>query len=45
MFGRAGVNKIKALQRVSFWDDLEKERQLSMEEFEERNLAKEDFKY
>ena len=45
VFGRMEVSKNKALQKVSFWDDLEKERPLSLEDFEERNLAKEDFKY
>ena len=45
MFGRMEVSKNKALQKVIFWDDLEKERPLSLEDFEERNLAKEDFKY
>ena len=39
MFGRVEVNKSKALQRVSFWDDLGKERPLSLEDFEVRNLA------
>ena len=39
------MNKSKALQKVSFWDDLEKERLVSLEDFEERNLAKEDFEY
>ena len=39
------MNKSRALRRISCWDDQEKERSLSLEEFEERNLAKENFKY
>ena len=39
------MNKSKALPRVSFWDEQEKDRTVSQEEFKERNLAEEDFKY
>ena len=45
VFGWVEVNKSKALPRVSFWDEQEKDRAVSQEEFKERNLAKEDFKY
>ena len=45
VFGRVEANKRKVLQRISLWDDLEKNKPLSLEEFEERNLAKEGFKY
>ena len=34
IFGRVEVDKCKALQRVNFWDDLEKDRSLSLEDFE-----------
>ena len=42
VFGRMKANKRKVLQRTSSWDDLEKNKPLSLEEFEEQNLAKED---
>ena len=42
IFGRVKMNKSRALQRISCWDDQEKERSLSLEE---RNLVKKDFKY
>ena len=45
VFGRVEVNKCKALCRVSYWDDIENDRPLSLEDFEERNLDMEDFKY
>ena len=44
VFGRVEVKKKKALQRVLFWDDLEKQRELVLEEREERIMAKEEFK-
>ena len=44
VFGRVESNKLEALRRVSFWDDLEKERDLGLEENEERTKAKDDFK-
>ena len=43
VFGRVEVKK-EALQRVSFWDDLEKQRELVLEERKERTLAKEEYK-
>ena len=44
VFGRVEVKKMEALRRVWFWDDLEKKRVLVLEEREERNKAKEEFK-
>ena len=38
------TNKKDALRRVTFWDDLEKERDLNLEEVEERVKARADFK-
>ena len=38
------TNKKDALRRVAFWDDLEKERDLNLEEVEERVKARADFK-
>ena len=44
VFGRVEANKKDALCRVTFWDDLEKERGLGLEEVEERAKARDDFK-
>ena len=44
VFGRVEIKKKEALIRVSFWDNLEKERELALEEVEERTKAKEEFK-
>ena len=44
VFGKFETNKKDALHRVTFWDDLEKERGLGLEEFEDRAKAKDDFK-
>ena len=44
VFGRVETNKLEALRRVSYWDDLEKERKLGLEEHEGRTKAKDDFK-
>ena len=44
VFGKVEVKKKEALQRISFWDDLEKQRELVLEEMEERIMAKEEFK-
>ena len=43
VFGRVEANKLEALRRVSYWDDLEKDRELG-KEHEERTKAKDDFK-
>ena len=44
VFSRVETNKLEALRRVSYWDDLEKERELGLEEHEGRSKAKDDFK-
>ena len=44
MFGKVETNKKDALHKVTFWDDLEKERGLGLEEIEDRAKAKDDFK-
>ena len=44
LFGKVETNKEDALHRVTFWDDLEKERGLDFEEVEERAKARVDFK-
>ena len=43
MFGKVGVNKKLALEKVDFWDAQEKLCPLSMEELEARKEAKGDF--
>ena len=43
VFGRVKIKK-EALSRVSFWDDLEKDKELSPEEAEEREKARDDYK-
>ena len=43
-FGRVETKKKEALRRVVFWDDLEKEKELSCEEVEEREKARKDYK-
>ena len=44
VFDKVETNKKDALCRVTFWDDLEKERGLGLEEVEERAKARDDFK-
>ena len=44
VFGKVETNKEDALRRVSFWDDREKVRGLSLEEAKERVKARADFK-
>ena len=44
MFGRVETKKKDALWRVAFWDDLEKERELGLEEIEEQTKAKEELR-
>ena len=44
MFGKVETQKKDALRRVSFWDEIEKERDLGLEEAEERAKDKDDFK-
>ena len=44
VFGKVETNKKDALRRVSYWDDLEKERDPNLEEAEGRVNARDDFK-
>ena len=44
VFGRVDLKKKEALSRISFWNDVEKEKELSLEEVEKREKAREDFK-
>ena len=44
VFSIVETNKKDALRRVTFWDNLEKERDLKLEEVEERVKARADFK-
>lgn len=44
VFGKVGVNKTLALEKVSFWDEQEKSRELYMEKVEARKEAREEFK-
>ena len=43
VFGKVGVNKKLALDKVDFWDNQEQGRVLSMEELEARKEAKGNF--
>ena len=40
VFGRVETKKKEALRRISFWDDSEKEKELSLEETEEKEKPK-----
>ena len=44
VFGNVGTRKAEALHRVGCWDNLEKDRELSLEESEERAKARDDYK-
>ena len=44
VFGKMGVNKRLALDKVSFWDDQERLRVLNEQELKARKEAREDFK-
>ena len=44
MFGRLDCNKSSALQQVDFWDRVESERSLTVEETEFKKEAKDNFK-
>ena len=44
VFGKVETNKVEALSRISFWDDCEKVRALTLEEAEARVKARADFK-
>ena len=43
VFGKVELKK-EALSRIFFWDELEKENELSLEEAEEREKARDDYK-
>ena len=44
VFGRVELKKKEALSRISFWDEVEKDKELSLAEAEEREKAREDYK-
>ena len=44
VFGRVEVKKSDALRKINHWDVKEKDNLLTLEETEERNLAREDYK-
>ena len=44
VFGKVEFQKKEALRKVSYWDEVEKDRGLSLEEVEDRVKAKDDFK-
>ena len=44
VFGRVELKKKEALSRISFWDEVEKDKELSLVEVEEREKAREDYK-
>ena len=44
VFGRVENNKKEALNRISYWDEVEKVKVLSLEEAEKRDKAREEFK-
>ncbi|XP_034710620.1 uncharacterized protein LOC117933367 [Vitis riparia] len=44
VFGKVGVNLRMALDKVSFWDDQERQRALNEQELEARKEAREEFK-
>ena len=44
VFGNVETNKKDTLRKVTFWDDLKKERGLGLEEIEDCAKSKDDFK-
>ena len=44
VFDKVDLQKKEALSKISFWDDLEKEKAPSLEETEEREKAREEYK-
>ena len=44
VFGKVELNKKEALRRISFWDEVEKGKELSMAEAEEREKARDNYK-
>ena len=45
MFGTVEVRKSEVLLNLCHWDDKEKDGLLTLEEADERNLTREDYKY
>ena len=44
VFGRVELKKKRGLSRISFWDEVEKDKELSLAEAEERQKARENYK-
>ena len=44
VFVRVETKKKEALRRISFWDDLEKEKELTLEEVQDKEKAREEYK-
>ena len=44
VFGKVELKKKEALSRISFWDEVEKDKELSLAEAEERQKARENYK-
>ena len=44
VFGRVEIKKNEALSRISYWDEVEKDKELSLTEAEEREMARENYK-
>ena len=44
VFGTVEIKKKEALSRISFWDEVEKDKELSLTEAEEREKARENYK-
>ena len=44
VFGRVEIKKKEALSRISYWDEVEKDKELSLTEAEEREMARENYK-
>ena len=44
VFGRVETKKKEALSRISYWDEVEKNKELSLIEAEEREMARENYK-
>ena len=44
VFGKVDLNKKEALRRISFWDEVEKVKELSLAEAEEREKARDNYK-
>ena len=44
VFGKVELKKKEALRRISFWDEVEKDKELSLAEAEEREKARDNYK-